>query len=89
MWAALALLSRIRAAGSRHEDTAAWLKSQGVEVCPHTLGERVTFQDAYAQGHEVGETEPTGKAAQEIKKVYLYISTLVKFKIVCKKGEQA
>src|ERR1700694_1137486 len=45
-----ALLARVKAAGTRHEDTMAWLSGQGVEVCPAMLGERVTYQDAYAQG---------------------------------------
>ncbi len=72
-----AILTRVRAIGTRHEDTAAWLKGQGVEVCPVMLGERVTYQDAYAQGLGVSEAEPHGKAALEIKEVYLYISQLL------------
>lgn len=72
-----ALLTRVRAVGTRHEDTTAWLESQGVEVCPVTLGERVTYQDAYALGLGVLESEPTGKAAEEIRQVYLYVSSLL------------
>ena len=45
-----AILARVKASGTRHEDTAAWLATQDVEVCPATLGERVTYQDADAQG---------------------------------------
>ena len=52
-------------------------QSQGVEVCPFSLGERVTYQDAYAQGVGVLEAEPSGKAAEEIRQVYLYISRLL------------
>jgi chromosome partitioning protein len=72
-----ALLTRVRSVGTRHEDTTVWLRSQGVEVCPSSLGERVTYQDAYAQGVGVLEAEPTGKAAEEIREVYLYISRLI------------
>ncbi len=72
-----ALLTRVRSAGTRHEDTTIWLQSQGVEVCPFSLGERVTYQDAYAQGVGVLEAEPTGKAAEEVRQVYLYISKLL------------
>jgi chromosome partitioning protein len=72
-----ALLTRVRSTGTRHEETTAWLRGQGVEVCPFSLGERVTYQDAYAQGLGVLEAEPTGKAAHEIRQVYLYISKLV------------
>jgi chromosome partitioning protein len=72
-----ALLARVKASGTRHEDTTAWLTQQGVEVCPASLGERVTYQDAYAQGLGVSEAEPSGKAALEIKNVYLYVSSLL------------
>jgi chromosome partitioning protein len=72
-----ALLTRVRSIGSRHDDTTTWLQGQGVEVCPFNLGERVTYQDAYAQGVGVLEAEPTGKAAEEIRQVYLYVSKLL------------
>jgi chromosome partitioning protein len=72
-----ALLTRVKPAGNRHEDTTAWLAGQGIEVCPTMLGERVTYQDAYAQGLGVSETEPSGKAAQEIKLVYSYTSNII------------
>ena len=67
----------MKPAGNRHEDTTAWLAGQGIEVCPTMLGERVTYQDAYAQGLGVSETEPSGKAAQEIKLVYSYTSNII------------
>lgn len=73
----LALLSRVKAVGTRHEDTRAWLAAQEVDVCPVMLGERVTYQDAYAEGLGVSEAEPHGKAAHEIREVYLYISKLL------------
>jgi chromosome partitioning protein len=72
-----AVLTRVKATGTRHEDTTAWLQNQGVEVCPVMLGERVTYQDAYAQGLGVSEAEPNGKAAQEIQAVYKYISSIL------------
>ncbi len=74
---ARALLTRVKATGARHEDTAAWLREQGVEVCPAMLGERVTYQDAYARGLGVCEAEPSGKAAHEIRQVYEYTSQLL------------
>lgn len=74
---ARALLTRVRSAGNRHEETASWLTQQGVEVCPATLGERVTYQDAYAQGQGVTESDPNGKAAEEVRQVYMYISQLL------------
>jgi chromosome partitioning protein len=41
------------------------------------LGERVIYQDAYARGLSVTEAEPAGKAAEEIKAVYVYSSRLL------------
>jgi chromosome partitioning protein len=72
-----ALLTRVRSIGTRHDETAMWLMQQGIEVCPVTLGERVTYQDAYAQGLGVTELEPGGKAAEEIRQVYKYVSQLL------------
>jgi len=72
-----ALLSRVKAAGSRHDETTKWLQSQGITVCPVMLGERVIYQDAYAQGQAVTEAEPFGKASQEIREVYMYVSSLL------------
>uniref|UniRef100_A0A8J4M6A0 CobQ/CobB/MinD/ParA nucleotide binding domain-containing protein n=1 Tax=Acidicaldus sp. TaxID=1872105 RepID=A0A8J4M6A0_9PROT len=72
-----AVLARVRAAGNRADETAAWLAGKGVEVCPVTLGERVIFQDAYAMGLGVSEAEPNGKAAEEIQQLYKYASSLL------------
>lgn len=66
------LLSRVKAAGSRHEDTTSWLEQAHMGVCPVMLGDRVTYQDAYARGQGVTEMEPSGKAAQEVKELYKY-----------------
>jgi chromosome partitioning protein len=71
------LLSRVRSVGTRHADTTEWLTAQGVEVCPVTVGERVAYQDAYAQGKAVREIEPGGRASQEITEVYLYIAGIL------------
>ena len=73
----VAVMTRVKAVGSRHEDTAGWLASHGIEVCPVTLGERVVYQDAYASGQGVSEAEPHGKAAQEIRELYKYTCGLV------------
>jgi chromosome partitioning protein len=72
-----AVLTRVKPAGVRHEETAAWLREQGVEVCPAMIGDRVTYQDAYALGRGVSELDPNGKAASEVRAVYKYISQLL------------
>src|SRR5262249_12042351 len=71
-----AVLARVRASGARHESAVAWLKEEGIEVCPVSLGERVIYQDAYALGQGVSEVEPSGKAAQEIQKLLKYVFQL-------------
>ena len=75
----IAIMTRVKAIGSRHEDTAGWLTSNGIEVCPVTLGERVVYQDAYASGLAVSEAEPSGKATQEVRELYMYTSGIVGF----------
>lgn len=75
----VAILARVKAAGSRHADASDWLANNGVEVCPVSIGERVTYQDAWAQGLAVCEAEPSGKASIEINGVYKYISKILNF----------
>jgi chromosome partitioning protein len=73
----MAILSRVRSTGTRHEDTRAWLEGQRIGVFGPVLGERVDYQDAYAQGLAVCESEPFGKAALEIQEFYKSISILL------------
>lgn len=83
----VAVLMRVKAsAGSRQDETRAWLEQQGMPVCPATIGDRVTFQDAYAQGLGVTEYEPSGKAAAEVRQVYLHITILTKIP-TCKEDD--
>lgn len=69
-----AVLTRVKPFGSRHVETTQWLEQQGMPVCPATIGDRVAFQDAYAQGAGASELDPRGKAAEEIRQVYEYAS---------------
>lgn len=76
----VAVLMRVKASASgRHNETRAWLERQGMPVCPAMVGDRVTFQDAYAAGLGVTEYEPGGKAAAELKLVYYHIIQQVGF----------
>ena len=68
-----AVLTRVKPFGSRHVETTEWLDQQGVPVCPITIGDRITFQDAYSHGLGACEIEPRGKAAIEIRNLYEYI----------------
>jgi chromosome partitioning protein len=74
----VAILTRVKAKGTRHTETAEWLKGQGVEVCPVAIGDRVTYQDAYAQGMTPTEFDPKSKAAEECRAFYTFFSKLLK-----------
>jgi chromosome partitioning protein len=73
----LAILTRVKPRGERHKETMEWLKAQGLEVCPAVLGDRVTYQDAFAAGQTPQEFEPGGKAAAESKQVYEFVCKLI------------
>ena len=67
-----AVLMRVKPKGTRHTETATFLKGKGIEVCPHVIGDRVTYQDAAASGLVPAEYEPQGKAALESEQVCMY-----------------
>jgi chromosome partitioning protein len=71
------ILSRVRAVGSRRADAAEWITSQGVEVCPVSLGDRIIYQDSYARGLSVTEAEPSGAAANEVRQIYAYVAKIL------------
>lgn len=74
---ALVILNAVPARGDRHEQARTLLDRLGVPVCPHTIGARNAFGDAGALGKTAEEYDPQGKAAEEIRQVYKYISSLV------------
>jgi len=83
-----AVLSRVRDSKSnRRRDAADWITEQGLEVSPVTLCERTVYQDAYAKGLGVTETEPKGKAADEIRHLYMYVSSLLGMSAKSAKGD--
>jgi chromosome partitioning protein len=73
----LAIQTRVKPRGERHRETAEWLNAQTIPVCPVTLGDRVTYQDAYAQGLTPVEYDPAGKAADECRELYNFIIDLL------------
>lgn len=70
--ASFAVLMRVKAQGTRHIEAAEFLKSLGIETCPATIGERVSYQDAAAAGQTPQETEPGSRAAVECQNVYVF-----------------
>ena len=73
----LVVLNQVRAQGDRSEQAIEYLKSKEFAVCPYSLGQRVAYEDADTSGQSPQETEPKGKAAEEVKNVYKFINSLV------------
>lgn len=67
-----AVLCRSRSRGGRAVEAREFLEGQGITVCPHEIGDRVTYQDAFNTGMSPQEFEPTGRAADECNHVYMY-----------------
>ena len=74
---ALVILNAVPAQGNRQEQARQALDQMGMHVCPHTIGARASFGDAGALGQTPEEYDPAGKAADEIRKVYKYISRIL------------
>ena len=70
----IVVMTRVKSLARRTE-AENWLSAQGINVCPYGLGERVSFQDAYAAGQSPQEYDPRSKAALECIQVYTHICT--------------
>ena len=73
----LVILCGIPPTGDRHEQMRRGFESQGIRVCPHTIGHSVIFGDSIAMGLTPLEYDPKGKRAQEILQVYNYTMSLL------------
>lgn len=73
----LVVLNAVPPRGDRAEQTRKALGGFGLPVCPSTLGNRAAFGDAATRGLTALEYDPRGKAAEEILKVYKYISRIL------------
>jgi chromosome partitioning protein len=73
----MAVLSGVPPQGNRHEQARAAIEALGVRVCPHTIGHRAAFGDAGALGLSVMEHDRNGRAAAEVRQVYLEVSRLL------------
>ena len=73
----LVVLNAVPARGSRAEQTRKAVTDFGLPVCSVTLGQRAAFGDAATRGLTALEYQPSGKAADESRKVYKYISMVI------------
>lgn len=71
------ILNQVRAHGDRTDQSREFLAAKGFILCPHSLGYRVAFEDADTTGQTPQETEPSGKAAEEVSQVYKYTIELL------------
>ncbi|MFZ4808233.1 MAG: AAA family ATPase [Hyphomicrobiaceae bacterium] len=74
---ALAVLTRSKPFGTRHAESEAWLKAAKIDVATTIIGDRITFQDAYAAGQGVSEFAPGSRAADETGALFAEIARLV------------
>ena len=63
--------------GQRADQARRAIQGLGLRVCPHTLGHRTAWGDASALGLTVGEYQPAGSAAAELRRVVEWITLLV------------
>ncbi len=70
---ALAVLNSCKARSQEPDKAQLYLEKLGLDVCPSRIGDRVAFEYAYINGQGVQEFEPSGKAAEEIIRLYTYM----------------
>ena len=80
------VLTGVPARGPKREQAAEILKSMDLPVCPAAFGYRAAFDHAGTLGLNAQEYDPRGKAADEIKLVYRFMSKLINS--LTKKGER-
>ena len=73
----LIVLNRIKHFGARHSEVITWLEKQKLPICKITVGDRIGYQDAFAQGLGICEFEPHSKATIEIRQIYKHICKLI------------
>jgi chromosome partitioning protein len=71
------VLTQVRPRGDRDIQAEEFIIAKKFPVCPARIGDRVAYQDSDTLGRTPLETEPRGKAAQEIEHIYRYTSKLL------------
>lgn len=74
---AFILINAASVQGLRHEDAEKVARELGFEVCPVVLHQRTAYGDAPTMGLGVGEYDPAGKAADEIKQLYKFVNKML------------
>ena len=74
---AVAVLVEVPPRGQRADQARRAIQGLGLRVCPYTIGHRAAWGDASALGLTVGEYEPAGRAAAELRRVVEWLTLLV------------
>ena len=74
---AVVVLNAVPPRGSLQEEAEQAIASYGVRVAPIHLGQRAAFAHALTAGQTAQEYEPSGKAADEVQQLYMWICTQV------------
>lgn len=69
----IAVINSAPPRGSLGYEAADAIKGYGLGVAPVTIGQRMAFVHSLTEGKTVLEYEPDGKAAQEIKGLYMWV----------------
>jgi chromosome partitioning protein len=73
----VALLGDFDAVGPEESDTRSALKDAGVEVLPGGLGHRKAYKRSIIPGLGVVEFEPKGAAADEVRRLYKHLRSMI------------
>ncbi|MCJ1901238.1 MULTISPECIES: ParA family protein [Paracoccus] len=71
------VLTQVRPRGDRHVQAEQFITAKRFPVCPAQIGDRVSYQDSDVAGLTPLETEPAGKGADEIRRVYRFTRELL------------
>lgn len=71
------VLTQVRPRGDRHVQAEEYVTAKRYPVCPAFIGDRVSYQDSDTLGLTPLETEPEGKGAEEIRRIYRFTSELL------------
>lgn len=71
------VLTQVRPRGDRHIQAEEFITAKRFPVCKGQIGDRVSYQDSDVLGLTPLETEPAGKGAEEIRKVYRFTRELL------------
>jgi chromosome partitioning protein len=74
---AVVVLNAVPPRPARQQEAAEAIKALGMLVAPSMLGARAAFGDSAALGRSVLEYDPAGKAAEEIRQIYMYTMILL------------